>query len=929
MEANVSNCFKSFKEISGFNENKPILSILKESEKYFAHTSLNKAKETLEEHLKLVVSYFLKLVNSHHLDKVVDNLILESIPHNFGGKIRLGNLVKTAFYKTILYHDFGKVNHHFQWDKNKMDNPRSDLKIVNHKVGSQHSIISTYLFLMHELDNEHFGLNDYEQTYLDFIISGLSYPILKHHSKYLGSVMDTDFEGNEKYFQEYLELFNKELPKSLDLLHNIITDFETSHEQFSKLNTEHFSFFALLKLNYSLITVSDYYATGEYMQELEVKNFGLIENEFRKSIIQNFKTSKSFNKKLFDNPEDIRNISFESLQTKSNANLNVLRQKIAAEALINIRRSSCENLYYLEAPTGGGKTNASLAMAISLLESHKELNKIFYVFPFTTLVSQTAQTIKNSFGVSDEHIIELHSRSGFHQQNEEANDGNYGDQRLNFLNNHFVNYPITLLTHIKFFNIIKGNDKDSNYILHRLANAIVIIDELQSYNPKHWDKIIYFLANYARLLNMRIILMSATLPKIDNLLDGKSLERRNKVKYLINPKNKNKYFQNVNFAGRVEFDFSILDKYSWRRPKAKEERYSYLVYLMERVFIESENYANRNTLRERSVATIIEFITKKSASAFLQLLESNPKFKDYKIFLISGEILEPRRKYVISLIKSGNYNKVILVSTQVIEAGVDIDMDIGFKDRSLVDSDEQLAGRVNRNAEKKDSKVFIFDYDSTPFIYKGDRRLNVDPMFNNELYKEILRNKDFDSSFYQKVNSEIIKVNCNEAIKNLSDYKHLINRLDFLAINKEFKLIEQENESVFVPLLIPKEHFSGEDCRTLEYFQIPVRTIDFKNCVSGEDVWKKYISINASGRNGKTDYFRDQISLKQIYGLLSKFIFSAFSNQIEQLKEYTDFNEYNSSYKWYGVYYLSHWRNIYDYERGLDISKVEKGEIFL
>lgn len=925
---NVFNYFKSFKEISAFEETEPILSILKDSEKYFAHTQKGKSKETLEEHLKLVIAYFLKLVDVHHLDEVVNNLIIESLPASFQNRSKIGNLVKNAFYKTILYHDFGKINHKFQWDREKMDNPSKSLKVVDHKVNSQHSIISAYIYLMHELDNENLNLSDCEQTFMDVVISAFAYPILKHHSKFLNSVMDTDFQGNEKCFSEYLELFNRKLPSDVNLLHSILTDFNTSFNQFDKLKANIFPIYTLIKLNFSLITVPDYYATGEYMQDLKVDDFGLIEGEFREKIIKNFKTTKSYNTELFKKLEILKNIPFEKVQIRSKNNLNVLRQKLAAEALINIQNFKTDNLFYLEAPTGSGKTNISQALAIKLLEENPELNKIFYVFPFTTLVIQTSKAIKDTFEINNEHIIQLHSKSGFNQQNEESNDGNYGANRLNFLNNHFVNYPITLLTHIKFFDILKRNSKETNYIFHRLANSIVIIDELQSYNPKHWDKIIFFLSNYATLLNMKIILMSATLPKIDNLLDANST-MRNKVKHLINPENKHQYFRNINFAGRVDFDFSILDKYNWKRPKTEEERENYLKFLMEKVLSESENYAKQNTLKVNSVRTLIEFITKKSASAFLELLRGNESFKSYRIYLISGEILDPRRNQIINAIKSNQDEKVILITTQVVEAGVDIDMDLGFKDRSLIDSDEQLAGRVNRNAEKESCKVFMFDFDSTSFIYKGDNRLKVESMHQNDMYKDILKTKDFDTDFYNEVQSKINQINENDAIKNLSDYKSSFNRLNFSDIDKNFKLIEQENESVFVPLSIPKDHFSVEDMRVIDYFDIPIQIKNMKVSISGKDVWEKYVSIISEGHINRENYFEDQIKLKQIYGILSKFMFSAFSNQIEQLKEFSDYNEAFSNYKQFGVYYLSHWEEIYSYEDGLNIKKVKNGNVFL
>ncbi len=920
-----SICFKSFSEIVDLKENEPLLKILKDRDKYFAHTHKNKSKETLDQHLKLVTAYFLKLVKEHYLEKIVDNLIVKSIPEGFSDKVKMGNFIKESFFKTILYHDFGKINHLFQ--EKKMQNLRSDFKIVRHKVDSQHSIISAYIYLMHLLDSEILAFNELEQVFIDTIVSSFAYPIVKHHAKYLDSVVDTDFNEQTNFFVEYLELFECEKPQNIDLLHEIATKIETTFRQFDNLEVDHFPIYALLKLNFSLLTASDYYATGEYAQNLKVDDFGLIAGKFRDDIIDSFKTTKSYNEELFADTDKLINIPFEQLNERNEDNLNSLRKKLAAEALTNIRKYSDSNLFYLEAPTGAGKTNVSLAIAIELLEKDSVLNKVFYVFPFTTLVTQTFDSIKNILKTNNEHIIQLHSKSGFHQQNEKENDGNYGENRLNFINNHFVNYPITLLTHIKFFDVLKGNSKENNYIFHRLANSIVIIDELQTYNPKHWDKTIYFLSKYAKLFNMKIILMSATLPKIGRLLSDQDLAKE--IKYLISWESKPLYFRNKNFAGRVEFDFSLLDKWNWQSPRGDEARKRYLEELAQKVYDESEMYARDVSKKRGAVRTLIEFITKKSASQFFRKIQENDQFKDYKLYLISGEILDPRRRHIINAIKDNKDRKVILVTTQVIEAGVDIDMDLGFKDRSLIDSDEQLAGRVNRNASKDHCKIFMFDYDQEAFVYRGDPRLKIDDLKKRDTYKNILQTKDFDSDFYNLVQDKITKDNRNEAVNNLSEYLRAFKRFNFKAINQGFQLIEQDNESVFVPLPIPKEDFSEEDLKTFKSIHISEYSVKDKLCFSGKDVWLRYVDIVTESHDKKKTYFENQTQLKQIYGLLSKFMFSVFSQQAESLKEFSDYNEEQSTYKQYGIYYLSMWQEIYSYENGLDINKVENGGIFL
>ncbi|MFA5535197.1 MAG: hypothetical protein WDA19_11920 [Mariniphaga sp.] len=112
--------------------------------------------------------------------------------------------------------------------------------------------------------------------------------------------------------------------------------------------------------------------------------------------------------------------------------------------------------------------------------------------------------------------------------------------------NLFVNNPVCVTSLIRFFDILKGNHKESNYLLHLLCNSIVVIDELQTYNPKHWDKILFFIENYASLFNMRFIIMSATLPKID------ALSETAQGKFVNLTLNKKQYFINKNFSDRIE-----------------------------------------------------------------------------------------------------------------------------------------------------------------------------------------------------------------------------------------------------------------------------------------------------------------------------------------------------------------------------------------
>jgi CRISPR-associated endonuclease/helicase Cas3 len=892
--------FKSFNELVQ-NETR-IEEILVNFEKYHAHTHQIRNYEKLHEHVHLVMDYALKLVNAHGLDAVLDSMIYDLIKVN--SKIvqveAIGNFVKQLFVNALIYHDYGKVNENFQIDK--MQDKAFFKRNEDNTIGSQHSILSAYVFLNVHLKEimENQNLSTSEANFLIVSTYLFANPILKHHSSFFEHQIDFD---DEKIIalEPYLKLFKNELTKNTKyLMLNISNVIDKAAKKFEANEGSYFSLYALLKLNFSLLTASDYYATNDFMGDMPVNDFGLIDGNFKEQLFQNFINNKvaDYNGKLYEKLEYYNELDFSELQERNNKNLNQLRQKMAAEAITTLRQNIDKKLFYLEAPTGGGKTNMSFACALELLKPDERLNKVFYVFPFTTLITQTFKSIKETLQIDNDKVVQLHSKGGFHTSEKEKNqDGLYGNKKLNYINNLFINYPFTLLSHIKFFNILKGNGKDVNYILHRMSNSVVIIDELQTYTPKHWDKIIFFLHHYSEHFNIRFIIMSATLPKIDKL----SKEAKGKVQALI--PNKSKYFTNPNFKGRVTFDFSLLGKSGRETIELKD--------LLNVVYQELEKYASNN---DNSSNGLIEFIIKKSASKFYQLVDEDKRFKGYKKFLISGTILEPRRQEILKAIKEKTHQKTLVITTQVIEAGVDIDMDIGFKDRSLVDSDEQLAGRVNRNARKNNCKVFIFNYDREVKIYGKDKR--YEQRLSKADYEAILNDKNFDR-LYDKVHFDINKMNESEHFVNLEDYKANFKKFDFRKIHEEFKLIDTNTISVFVPLDIGREWFSESERKFLDAFEY-----DFTKNISGEKVFEIYQKIIEAQQG----FIEKMIDKKQIGGIMSKFMFSTFTDsKLEQeLKSYYDLPIFEQ----FGLIYLSHWEKVYSLNGGIDDSKFET-DIFL
>jgi len=470
---------------------------------------------------------------------------------------------------------------------------------------------------------------------------------------------------------------------------------------------------------------------------------------------------------------------------------------------------------------------------------------------------------------------------------------------------------ITLLSHVKFFDILKTNRKETNYLLHRLANSIVIIDEIQSYNPLIWDKMLYFISQYSVYFNVKFVLMSATLPKISSLNIGLT-QKPSFVELLPNAR---KYIANENFSERVSFNFEMFNGEIS------------LDSLAEAVIEKSNRYSKKNG----SVRTIIEFIYKKSASGFQQLISQMANSFD-EIFVLSGTVLESRRREIINFIKRTAKSdiNILLITTQVVEAGVDIDMDLGFKNVSLIDSDEQLAGRVNRNAFKNDCEVYLFKLDDARMLYGKDYRYQqTRENITVEEHQQILKEKDF-RRLYEKVIKVIDTTNELPFKNNFSSYENDLLNLRFNKVDEQFKIIDQDNESVFIPLKIPvtiegseygivDEIFSSKDLAFLNQFG--VRPVE--NYLDGSEIWGVYETLINQGTQKRKDKMgfdiKAKIDFRTLQGIISKFTFSLmlYSKDYQSIRD--GFGEEK-----FGYMYFSHWDDVrtegkaYSYEYGLN-----------
>ncbi|MCS7299875.1 MAG: CRISPR-associated helicase Cas3', partial [Spirochaetia bacterium] len=356
---------------------------------------------------------------------------------------------------------------------------------------------------------------------------------------------------------------------------------------------------------------------------------------------------------------------------KTNYNINAYREKAYNEVLnTNIQEllEDGKRFFSITLPTGMGKTLTGFAFALKLRDFLKKSGrgeyKIVYSLPFLSIIDQNFDVIErvlkeNGIHTTSDNVVKHHHLSELKYRINGNSKDNYLDTEISKLFIETWETNIVITTFIQLFLSIITNSNSSSRRFIKLAKSIIILDEVQTIPYKYWDVIRGFFERYAEKFDVYIVFMTATQPKI---LPTFELVR-----------DKDYYFTKLD---RIEVSYDseemtideFLGKYGY-------EIQRYLEYGKKILFI-------CNTIRS-------------SKELYKSLSET---FDNYSITYLSSYVIPKHRLERIREIRDREYD--ILVSTQVVEAGVDIDFDVVYRDFAPIDSIIQSSGRCNRNAKK-------------------------------------------------------------------------------------------------------------------------------------------------------------------------------------------------------------------------------------
>ncbi|KUO53430.1 MAG: hypothetical protein APF76_09330 [Desulfitibacter sp. BRH_c19] len=502
-----------------------------------------------------------------------------------------------------------------------------------------------------------------------------------------------------------------------------------------------------------------------------------------------------------------------------------VRNQIYRDAVKGIEDADLtkNHIFSINVPTGTGKTLAVYATAFKLLEriyneSQKTIKPtIVYNIPFTSVIDQNYKELENILHCNnverfESYILKHHSMTELNYTDysetldEEKEYRNY-DARFCV-----ENWQSTIITttFVQLFNTIfqSGINAIINRF-HKLAGSIIILDEVQAIPPKYYNIIQEVFEVLCNKFNCYVITVTATKPLF---LEGEELIKNNEGIF--------KSLDRIQIENHIDNpiylnDFcEILVKDIQTKPNK-----SFLIVL--------------NTVK--SSLNVLDYLR---GSEELQIAKRS-------VLYLSTEIHPHRRLEVIQKIKKDKDIKYILVSTQLIEAGVDVDFDMVYRDFSTIDSINQTAGRANRNAINEKGIVKIFslinenhhDKKYATYIYSQPLLDATEEILSK---KGIICEKDFfeiNNAYFKAVQEKKSKDSSQEIEEAISEF-------NFARIRQLFKLIEEnyQKEDVIINYneeaqkclgIIQEGNWPYQDTinawRVLNKYKVSVNKEDMKN----------------------------------------------------------------------------------------------------
>ncbi|MFA5518103.1 MAG: CRISPR-associated helicase Cas3' [Spirochaetota bacterium] len=457
---------------------------------------------------------------------------------------------------------------------------------------------------------------------------------------------------------------------------------------------------------------------------------------------------------------------FIKYKQKSSENNKINRQRNSILSSCREKASLAPGFFSLNVPTGGGKTLSSMAFALEHTLKHDK-KRIIMAIPYTSIIEQTAKVYK--YGADNDEEIKQNINSGMilfgdeavleHHSNIDPDKETYASS----LATENWDAPIIITTNVQLFESLLASKPSDCRKLHNIINSVIILDEAQMLPPEYLKPIISTLRVLVEFFGVTVILCTATQPALEGKIGSQlaAFEGLNDVKPIIEkPEVLAEDFKRV--AIKIPLDLSVRS--SW------------------------DEIASELINHEQ----IICIVNKRSDCRELHSLM--PEGTIHLSALMCGE----ERSQIISQIKSNlkNNKPVRVISTQLVEAGVDIDFPVVYRALAGMDSIAQAAGRCNRegklNTKGKLGHVVVFNPPKAApagLLRKGEDASKNILRLKNEISLTPKLFKEYFTAFYSSVNDFDKPEFSEKLVKESGDFK-----FQFRTFAQNFKLIDDQKQ---------------------------------------------------------------------------------------------------------------------------------------
>jgi CRISPR-associated endonuclease/helicase Cas3 len=434
--------------------------------------------------------------------------------------------------------------------------------------------------------------------------------------------------------------------------------------------------------------------------------------------------------------------------------VNQVRAKVLNECIAHAAWSP--GLFSLNVPTGGGKTLSSMAFALHHAKCHNK-ERIIYVIPYTSIIEQTASIFKDIFG--DDNVIEHHS----------ALDPDQEDAKSRLACENW-DAPIVVTTNVQFFESLFAAKTSRVRKLHNIVNSVVILDEAQLLPTAFLNPILHAMQELSGSYGVSLVLCTATQPVLDaaslraiGLHQGKLLGLQNVRELMSDPMRLHEQLKRVT----VQVPSHSETPLSWEELASALGDYPQVLCIVNR----------RQDARE--------------------LFGLMPK--EHTIHL-SALMCAAHRSQVIADIKQRlqEGKPVRVISTQLVEAGVDVDFPVVYRAMAGLDSIAQAAGRCNREGKLIEGKMVVFvPPTASPPGLLCKARQAADHVFAAPVDTDPLSVSMF-SHYFGHLYSQLNSFDEKEILHDLTDKGGV--QIEFRTAADNFQLID---DAASVPVLVP------------------------------------------------------------------------------------------------------------------------------